>query len=214
MKIAIVGAGGHGQALLDILQQQHPDSVKAVFFDDRYEEIGFTSECPVLGPISAISRHRDIDAVFVAIGENKTRRAIQQQLERLGKTLETVIHPHTAISPRAQLGAGTVAVAGVVVNSGAVVGRGVILNTLSSVGHGCHVGDFAQLAPGVNLGGDCVVGEGAFLGIGAKVGPRAHVGDWCIVGAGSVVLKDLPERHFCVGIPAQALRPLTAEELP
>ena len=128
--------------------------------------------------------------------------------------LLTIIHPHTAISPQSTLGEGTIAVAGSVVNAGARVGRCAILNTLSSVGHDCVVEDYAQIAPGVNLGGGSVIGEGAFLGIGAKVGPLARIGAWSVVGAGSVVLKDLPARSYCCGTPARVVRMLTADELP
>ncbi len=214
MMIAILGAGGHAQVVVEILQQRYPERLEIVLFDDRWEQMDRPSGGAIRGPISSVSASAGFDGAIVAIGDNRARRAIQQRLEAAGLPFLTAIHPHTAISPHAQFGTGTVAIAGVVANFGCSVGRGVILNTLSSVGHDCRVGDFAQLAPGVNLGGSSQVGEGVFLGIGAKVGPGVQIGDWSIVGAGSVVLDDLPARHFCKGIPAQPIRALGPAEVP
>jgi acetyltransferase EpsM len=214
MRIAIIGAGGHGRFVLDILRLSHSEGFTAGFFDDRADEIQSVSGVPVLGPVSALDDDGRFDAAFAAIGDNRVRSEIQRRFQKRGYPFVRVVHPHSAISPQARLGDGSIAGAGVVVSCDAVVGRGVILSTLSSVGHDGRVGDYAQLTPGVNLGGACTIGEGVFLGMGTKVGPLVRVGEWSVVGAGSVVLEDLPDRHFCVGIPARPVRPLAPEELP
>jgi acetyltransferase EpsM len=199
---------------LDCLRVRSGDDLDLAFFDDRWAEVREVDGIAVVGPLNALFEAPEWDWVFVAIGDNATRQRVVEDLVRRGRRLVTIVHPHTAISPRATLGEGTIAVAGSVVNAGARVGRCVILNTLSSVGHDCVVEDFAQIAPGVNLGGGAVIERGAFLGIGAKVVPLARIGAWSVVGAGSVVLGDLPARSFCHGTPARVVRPLTLEELP
>jgi acetyltransferase EpsM len=214
MRIAIVGAGGHGRVALDCLRVRSGDDFDLALFDDRWVEVREVDGIAVVGPLNALFEAPEWDQVFVAVGDNATRQRVAEDLVRCGRRLVTIVHPHTAISPRATLGEGTIAVAGSVVNAGARVGRCVILNTLSSVGHDCVVEDFAQIAPGVNLGGGAVIERGAFLGIGAKVVPLARIGAWSVVGAGSVVLGDLPPRSFCYGTPARVVRPLTLEELP
>ncbi|MGB2982719.1 MAG: acetyltransferase [Candidatus Bipolaricaulia bacterium] len=214
MGIAIVGAGGHGRVALECLELSQGVSDEVVFFDDRSDELDAIEGVSVLGPIAALTEDSRFGSVFVAIGSNVERRRVFQALERAGKTFLTIIHPHTAISPRVTVGAGTIAVAGTVVNRDACVGRGVIMNTLCSVGHDVIVEDFAQVSPGVNLGGAAVIEEGAFLGIGAKVVPEVRVGAWSVVGAGSVVLKDLPPRSFCIGTPARVVRELRDDEFP
>ena len=214
MRIAIAGAGGHGRVALDCLRVGSGDDVDLAFFDDRWVEVREVDGIAVVGPLKALLEAPEWDWVFVAVGDNATRQRIAEDLVRRGRRLVTIVHPHTAISPRATIGEGTIAVAGSVVNAGARVGRCVILNTLSSVGHDCVVEDFAQIASGVNVGGGAVIECGAFLGIGAKVVPLARIGAWSVVGAGSVVLGDLPTRSFCHGTPARVVRPLTLEELP
>lgn len=214
MWIAIAGAGGHGRVALDCFRVGSGDDVDLAFFDDRWVEVREVDGVEVVGPLEALYEAAKWDWVFVAVGDNATRQRIAEDLVRRGRRLVTIVHPHTAISPRATIGEGTIAVAGSVVNAGARVGRCVILNTLSSVGHDCVVEDFAQIASGVNVGGGAVIECGAFLGIGAKVVPLARIGAWSVVGAGSVVLGDLPARSFCHGTPARVVRPLTLEELP
>jgi sugar O-acyltransferase (sialic acid O-acetyltransferase NeuD family) len=214
MRIAMVGAGGHGRVALDCLRVRSGDDLDLALFDDRCAEIRDVDGVAVLGPLKALFEAPEWDRVFVAVGDNAARRRIAEDLVHRGRRLVTILHPHTAISPRATIGEGTIAVAGSVVNAGARVGRCVILNTLSSVGHDSVVEDFTQIAPGVNLGGGAVIERGAFLGIGAKVAPLARIGAWSVVGAGSVVLGDLPPRAFCYGTPARVVRLLTLDELP
>lgn len=205
MKIAIVGAGGHGGAVLDCLSVVHGDALEPFFYDDAPER-RFVFGIPIAGPLSLLIADRSTELVFVAIGDNRRRQEVTRLLLKAGKSLVTIVHPFTAISPRAQIGTGTIAVAGTVANAGARIGDGVILNTHCSVGHDCVVEDFAQVAPGVNLGGGAILEEGAFLGIGTKVAPLVSVGAWAVVGAGSVVLEDLPPGCFAYGAPAKIVR--------
>ena len=214
MRIAIVGAGGHGEVVQECLDLIHPDGVETVFYDDRYPDLERIGETRVLGSCSDACDPAAPNQAFVAIGENRTRARLIQQLLHAGKTLVTVLHPSCILSPDCQVLEGTIAISGSVINRGASIGRGVILNTLSSAGHGCQLGDFAQLGPGVNLGGGTVLGTGAFMGIGAKVVPGVTIGEWTVVGAGSVVLNDLPPYTFCYGTPARVVRDLHPSERP
>ena len=210
IKIAIVGAGGHGGAVLDCLSVIHGSVLEAAFYDDAPERRTVFG-VPIAGPVSLLLADPSAELVFVAIGDNRRRQEVTRLLRKAGKSFVTIVHPFTAISPRAKIGAGTIAVAGTVANAGAQVGDGVILNTHCSVGHDCVVEDFAQVAPGVNLGGGAVVEEGAFLGIGAKVAPLVSIGAWAVVGAGSVVLEDLPAGCFAYGAPAKVVRSIAPQ---
>jgi len=52
------------------------------------------------------------------------------------------------------------------------------------------------------------VGDGAWLATGVIVCPGVTIGADAVVGAGSVVTKDVPERHLCLGTPARVVREL------
>ncbi len=207
MKVAIVGAGGHGKVACEIFELMHGTDHTIAFFDDgeeRKEVLGH----PVVGLVDALLADPTYDRLFVAIGDNKARAEIVGKLAGGTRPFLTLVHPFSALSPHAHIGYGTIAIAGTVVNAEAAVGTHVILNTHCSVGHDCQVEDFAQVAPGVNLGGGSVIERGAFLGIGAKVVPKARVGAWSVVGAGSVVLDDIPPNSFAYGTPARVVRKL------
>jgi sugar O-acyltransferase (sialic acid O-acetyltransferase NeuD family) len=204
MKVLILGAGGHGQVVGDIVRAEKcagRDVVLAGYLDDAKQGPGGP---PVHGPLRA---WRDVahDALIVAIGNNATRRTIFDDLLRMGAAFATTAHPASTIAPDVSMGLGTMICAGVVINTKARVGRNVIVNTSASVDHHCRIADHVHIAPGVRLGGDVEVGEGALVGIGAVVIPGMRIGAWSIVSAGAVVTEDVPPNTTVVGVPARAL---------
>jgi sugar O-acyltransferase (sialic acid O-acetyltransferase NeuD family) len=140
-----------------------------------------------------------------AIGTPK-RRGFVEQAERIGLGFTTLMHPGATISPRADLGAGTIASAHVVVATGTRVGRHVILNRGVLVGHHTTIGSFVTISPGANVAGCVTIGDGAYVGMGATILDRMTIGAGAVVGAGSVVTRDVPPRTKALGVPARIVR--------
>jgi sugar O-acyltransferase (sialic acid O-acetyltransferase NeuD family) len=209
MKVLILGAGGHGQVVADILlarvRSGGSDAQPLGFLDDDPALLDRTFQgLPVLGSIAQVASIPH-DAVVVAIGDNLTRQRISLRLESQGERFAAAIHPSAVVGSDVEIGAGTMVCAGSVVNPGVRLGRGVILNTACSVDHHNHVGDYAHIAPGAHLGGDVHIGEGALIGLGAGVLPGRQVGAWATVGAGATVTRDVPGRATVVGLPARVI---------
>jgi len=211
MKILIIGAGGHGQVVADILLAMRKAGEKAVqvvgFVDDdtnlHQKQV---LDRPVLGTIQDCA-HLPHDALIMGIGHNPTRAAIFEKLKAQGEQFFTAIHPAATLGSRVEVGRGSVICAGVVVNVGTIIGQNVILNTGCTVDHHNRLGNHVHIAPGAHLGGDVTVGEGALVGIGATVVPQGQVGAFSRVGAGAVVTGPVPPRTTVVGIPARVSKP-------
>lgn len=175
------------------------------FLDDSLAPGTRVVNWPVLGGASWLEGQPP--RVFaLGVGDNGTRQRIANTLLDRGHSLPAFVHPSAVISPSARLGAGTVAMARVVVNAEAQVGNGVILNTGCVVEHECVIGDFAHLSPQSALGGRARVGLRTHIGIGATLIQLARVGDDCVVGAGAVVLKEVAAGLTVVGVPARVLK--------
>jgi maltose O-acetyltransferase len=71
-----------------------------------------------------------------------------------------------------------------------------------------HPLDPIERRSGVETAEAVVIGDGAWLAAGVIVCPGVTVGEDTVVGAGSVVTRDLPPGHLCVGNPCRPLREL------
>ena len=206
MKVVLVGAGGHGLVVADILQRMRDagDRIDLVAIVDDRAAAGRHPLFPV--PVAGgLELLRDIphDAVIVAIGDNATRRRIGDDLVRSGEVLAIARHPSSVVAPDVDLGPGTVVCAGAVINPGARIGASVIVNTQASVDHHDVLGDGVHVAPGVRLGGNVEIGDETFVGIGATVIHGISIGRRVMVGAGSVVTRDVPDGQLVLGSPAR-----------
>ena len=209
MRVIIIGSGGHGQVVVDAMLQglflDKLPSLEISYADDDPLLWGHTLDgVAVTGSVeSALTAAHD--AVVVAIGDNRIRHDIALRLCSRNEHLLTVIHPTASVSNRAEIGAGSMVLAGAVINTGARLGTAVIVNTSASVDHHCLVGDYVHVAPGAHLGGNVTLEEGVFVGIGASITPGCTIGSWAIVGAGATVIHDVPAGVTVVGVPAKPI---------
>jgi sugar O-acyltransferase (sialic acid O-acetyltransferase NeuD family) len=209
VRIIIVGAGGHGFVVADILRaarEAGADIDTIGFVDDRVPAgTRIADSILVLGTIGQLST-LDHDAVLVAIGDNRTRCRVYDELRARGQRFGSAVHPRAVVAPGVAIGPGVMICAGAVVNPGSRIGANVILNTSCSLDHHNVVGAHVHVAPGVHAGGNVVIGDGALVGIGATVLPGRTVGQWATVGAGAVVTRDIPDSRVAIGVPARTGR--------
>jgi sugar O-acyltransferase (sialic acid O-acetyltransferase NeuD family) len=207
-RVLILGAGGHGQVVADILGQMQKagqDVTPIGYLDDNTRIVGQQFlDLPVIGVIADLASVPH-DYVVVAIGNNATRRNHYEWLLKQGEAFAICCHPRAVISPSARIGPGCMICAGAVVNPLSIVGANVILNTGCTVDHHNTIGDHAHIAPGVHLGGEVSIGQGTLVGIGATIMPGLNVGAWSVVGAGSLVRRHVDDGMTVAGVPARAV---------
>lgn len=212
-KLWIVGAGGHGKVVADLVRACGYVPIGAV--DLRSEAIGRQAEpggTQIRAAQAAFLEHVEREgrlpeggeAVIVAVGDNRARLAVHRALARVARP--TLVHPRATVSPFAVIGAGTVVFAGAIVQSAAKIGEAVIINTNAVVEHDCQIDDGVHVSPGAILCGGVKVEEGAWIGAGSTLIPGVRVGVGATVGAGAVILVDVPAGATVVGNPGRIIR--------
>ena len=201
--IVILGAGGHGKIVLDICLVLNR-SVRG-FIDIGKKTGEIIHGTPVLGGDELLQDTGFVEQVsfIVGVGDPELHRKITRKVTQFGGRFETLQHPSAVVSPRAEVGEGTVVNAGAVVNIDARVGRHCILNTRSSVDHDCVVEDGCQICPGATLAGGVHCEEGVYVGSGATILPFVRIGAGTIVAGGTTVIKDVPPGVTLVGCDAR-----------
>ena len=206
-RIVIIGAGGHGREVADILKGQ--DQTEVIGFIDENSELHGSDfdGVPVLGDWSWIDDQQKSDiAVVCAVGLPQVRRRLTKRAESLGLRFADAISPLAYISPSAHLGEGVMVFPHCAINAGAFVESHSVLNVAATVSHDTKIGRYTTINPGVHIGGNVSIGEGCYIGIGAKVIHGQSIGEWSVVGAGAVVTTDLPANVTAVGVPAKIIK--------
>ena len=201
-RLAILGASGHGKVVADIAECCGWQQID--FFDDAWPDVGVNGHWQVIGDTAALVQVlSEYSGVIVAIGNNLIRAAKFELLHKCHAPMISLIHPDTTISRYSSIGAGSVVMAGVVVNIDTTVAEGVILNTGCSIDHDCYLGRFVHISPGACLAGSVHVGDESWIGIGASVRQSISIGTKVTVGAGAAVVSNLPDEVKAMGVPAR-----------
>lgn len=203
-RLLILGAGGHGRAVLATLRDAGWPEPAGVLDDTPSASL---PGLPWLGPLAraAALRAEGLSAAHVALGANVARGRLGEHLLALGYALPPILHPSAILAGDASLGAGSVAMPRAVLGAAARVGPHGILNTASVVEHDCILGAACHIAPGAVLGGSVTLGEAVLVGLGAAIRPGLRLGRGAIIALGAAVVSDVPEGETVGGVPARAL---------
>jgi|LSQX01.2.fsa_nt_gb sugar O-acyltransferase (sialic acid O-acetyltransferase NeuD family) len=200
-KLIIIGAGGHGKSVADVALKINKWQEIAFLDDDESKKQSMGID--VIGKSTDILRFIEDYDIFVGIGNNPIREKIQQMLEAEGAVIPVLVHPQAVIGEQVELGAGTVVMAGAVINCCTKIGKGCIINTGATIDHDNLIDDFVHVSPGAHTGGTVSIGKRTWLGIGSIISNNVNIINDSIIGAGAVVINDITEPGTYVGVPVR-----------
>lgn len=184
--LLIIGSGGHGRCCLDIAREKNIYK-KICFLDDAL--IGtIVNGAEVLDKIENLTKYQnEFQEVFVAIGNNKFRKEIQQKVIGEGFQIADLISQRSYVSDYAEVGQGSVVFPGAVIEANAIVGDGCIITSNATVNHDARVDDFSLIysntvvRPNVHIGELSRVGSGCVVRFGMTVESGSDVPDGTII---------------------------------
>ncbi len=208
MDVVLIGAGGHGRVVLDILREAGVH--KPIGFLDADPQLTGQkiAGLPVLGQLNLLPKLKSqkVKGAIISIGDNSPRRRYFQKVVDQGFELVNAVHPGSQVSSTAHLGRNVVIAAGAVISTSVRLGDGVIVNTSAVVDHECEIGRAVHICPSATLAGRVRVGDETFIGLGCNIIQCMKIGSHAIVGAGAVVIEDVPDGATVVGVPARVIK--------
>lgn len=208
-RIVVFGASGHAKVVIDILERQGLYEIAFLVDDDPgLKGTRFYGHDIVGGKQELLNIKDQICGGIVAIGNNKARISVAKWLTDNQIDLVSAIHPSVQLGRGVTVAAGTVIMAGAIINSDSRIGRNSIVNTKASIDHDCTIGDGVHIAPGATLCGTVSVGDGTFVCAGVTIIPNLTIGRNALIGAGSTVIHDVYDHELVVGSPARSIKAL------
>lgn len=208
--ILVIGASGHGRVIIDAIERENRFRIAGII--DTFRPVGY--RClgyEVLGDelrLLDVIRKHDIYGGIIAIGDNWVRHEVASRIRSAVPDFKfvTVIHPSAQVARSAQVAAGTVVMPGAIISANADIGEFCIVNTKASLDHDGVMGAFSSFAPAVTAGGEVTINAFAAVLLGANISHTISIGEHSVIGAGSLVLRDVPDRVVAYGLPARVIR--------
>ena len=194
--IMIIGGGGHGVAVFEVLAE-HPDYNVVGYFDH------IATNAMSLLPIDYLGTDDDLfnpletpQLLAIGLGQIKSPKPRIKVFEKLfhrGAKFPNIISTKAVVSSYSEIRSGSIIFHNALVNAGCQIGACNIINSASVIEHGVQTEDFVHIAPGAIILGNAKIGHGSFVGAGSIIREGVTVGANCIVGAGVTVRHDIKD---------------------
>jgi sugar O-acyltransferase (sialic acid O-acetyltransferase NeuD family) len=210
--IVIVGAGGFGREVIDII-----DAINAQAHAPVWDVVGVVDDAPTKVNLERLERRgtpflgaTDEPLAWpnrvhyvVGIGSPRVRHMIADRYDDALMRAATLVHPSATRGFDVRVGEGSVICAGVRLTTNIELGRHVHLNLNATVGHDTTVRDFVTVNPLASISGDCLIDSGVLVGVAGVVLNGLTVGKNATVGGSACVVRDVPPDVVVKGIPAR-----------
>lgn len=206
-RIIIVGAGGLGRIVHDVLTQDSEicqQYTVAGFLDTRTDlDLPADLKKQVLG--SPLSYEPQPDDLFIpAIGDPQWRKYLLTPLINKGASFFSYTN-RASVAARAQIGCGVFLTPGAVISTDCYIGDFTYVDTYVILGHDVQVGAFCMIGAMSFLAGGVYAADGTTIHPRATIAKNIKLGESCVIGIGSVVVKNVPPKVTVFGNPAKVI---------
>lgn len=211
--IVIVGAGGFGKEVQWLIERINNVTRKENrwnilgYIDDNIEVGTEINGYKVLGGIEYLMSTTEPIAISCAIGSSKIRKEVVNKLSTQSNIyFPNLIDPSVIHSQFVQIGRGNIFCANNIITTNIKVADFCIVNLSCTIGHDVSLDSFVTIYPNVNVSGKVYIGKYSEIGTGTQIIQGKNIGEEAIVGAGSVVIKDIPNKCTAVGSPCKPIK--------
>jgi sugar O-acyltransferase (sialic acid O-acetyltransferase NeuD family) len=205
-KIAIIGAGGLGMEIADLIRAIGGYELVGFFDDNRSKQGGMINHLPVLGTISELRQSTPLDCIVIAIANPGLKQAIYDATKHYELEYPNLIHPSVILGSNVSMGIGTIICANTIISTNVKLHDFVTINPQCGIGHEGELHSFSSLYWNVHLGGNTTIGPGCELGTSSTIIQGLSVTQRVILGAGAVVVRDILDEGTYVGVPAKKIK--------
>ena len=199
MDICIYGAGMLGKQVAHLIHYHLSDtySIKGFIDDVLQPDTPVFNDFRVIGALSDVAKQSNygpgkVRLVYgIGYSDMIARRRAFGSAKELGYQFETLIHPTASVEVSAQLGEGTVVLAGAVVDQHVSIGAISYLHNGSIIGENSVLGVNNYLSAGTTFGGSVQVGNDNFFGMNSIVVNDVIIGTNNFINSGSLIYKTL-----------------------
>ena len=206
-KMYIVGAGGLGRELLQIIKEINEASPTweiAGFLDNNTEALkGVECDYEVVGRNSDWEP-KEGEVFAMAIADPAAKQLRSQEMKAKGAVFPAIIHPTAQITQFSRYGEGLIMFPYSKLSVNSEVGDFVTIFS-SGVGHDVFIDDYSTLSGMSSILRNVRIGKRVFVGANVAIAQDVTVGDDAYLGIGSVVLKDVPAKMKTFGNPARLM---------
>ena len=187
-KFLVYGSLDFGRVLRDFIDQcGHEFAGFVDDFNEGEEVVGTLEQAVQSHPPSEFCM-----AIGVGYNDLKARWAVTQKASRSGYRLPALIHPRAYVRSAEKVGAGTVIMAGALIDSNTSIEENVVIWPGVVVNHDNRVGANTFLSPNCTLCGFVTIGRSCFVGAGATIVDHVTVPDESFIKAGAVYKEKKP----------------------
>jgi sugar O-acyltransferase (sialic acid O-acetyltransferase NeuD family) len=187
-ELILLGGGGHCRSCIDVIEAHGGWNITGILdlaprIGERmfgHQIIGTDDDVRQL-----VTRGMKFLITVGQIASPDCRVALYDKVQAANGQLVSIVSPLAYVSPRAELGPGTIVMHGAIVNCGARIGANVIINSKALIEHDAEVGDHCHISTAAIVNGGAAVGSRTFIGSNAVLLQGVRVPAGHVVAAGA-----------------------------